>query len=132
MSRDVYLISYDSPIFPAHWGLWIPSTEEPNAGKVIQVLGDPANGFDHEFIRNYNPSIDSRTHRFVLLGKVKDKDIVDVPVDGTPSADKIAVDDIERNALAVPAPGKSLNSSSHVNMHLIHLMSRPDGISSPR
>jgi hypothetical protein len=49
-----------------------------------------------------------------LLCQVPEKSIVDVKGDGYFSTDTEAADEIERCALAVPAPGPSLRSSSAV------------------
>jgi hypothetical protein len=46
----------------------------------------------------------------VLLANIEDRHIVDVPGDGSQSSDKTVADDIEQQALAIPAPTKSLNS----------------------
>ena len=112
MAREVYLIIYHSPLFPAHWAFWIPSVESAKIGKKLHVFGDAAKGFEHEFQRNYSTAGTQRKHSLVLLANVEDKHIVDVPGDGSQSSDKTAADDIERQALAIPAPVKSLNPSA--------------------
>jgi hypothetical protein len=112
MTRDVYLIIYHSPLFPAHWALWIPYANNSQIGKKLHVFGDAAQGFEHEFQRNYSPAGTQRKHSLVLLAKVEDRYVVDVPGDGSQSSDKDAVDDIERKVLATIAPPKSLNSSA--------------------
>jgi hypothetical protein len=111
MTREVYLIIYHSPLFPAHWALYVPSVNNPKVGKKIHVFGDVAKGFEHEFLRNYNPTGTQRRHSLVLLAEVEDQHVVDVPGDGSQSADKTATDGIEQMALSIPAPTKSLTSS---------------------
>jgi hypothetical protein len=69
MSRPVYLIIYHSPIFAAHWALWIPSYDQDvigQTGKIINVQGSPCEGFIHEFERNYDLSTESRSHSLKL------------------------------------------------------------------
>lgn len=78
----------------------------------IRRYRDAAKGFEHEFQRNYSTAGTQRKHSLVLLANVEDKHIVDVPGDGSQSSDKTAADDIERQALAIPAPAKSLNPSA--------------------
>jgi len=64
MTRDIHLIFYPSPLFPAHWGLWIPSVGNPQIGKMVHVVGDVATGFEHQFKRNY--SLITTTRRYDL------------------------------------------------------------------
>jgi hypothetical protein len=114
MSQDIFLLTYDSPLFPAHWSMWGPSDrlgpggDHNPLGKVIQVVGDPREGFEHEFKRNEElEGTGCRYHQF-LLASVPKAFVVDVVGDGSFTTDKVAVDVIERCALSVPAPGKSL------------------------
>jgi hypothetical protein len=114
MSQDIFLLTYDSPLFPAHWSMWVPSDrlgpggDHNPLGKVIQVVGDPREGFEHEFKRNDElEGTGCRYHQF-LLASVPKAFVVDVVGDGSFTTDKVAVDGIERCALSVPAPGKSL------------------------
>lgn len=109
MVRDISLLVYHSQLFPAHWGLWVPSAGNPTVGKVIHVTGDSFSGFGHELKRGYSTVNTDRKPDLFLLANVEDRHIVDTPVCGV---DTIAVDDIERIALATPAPVKSLNRAS--------------------
>lgn len=111
MTRDIYLIVYNSLLFPAHWTLWIPTKANPQIGKGIHVTGDAANGFQHEFKRNYDLSEEDRANRLFLLAQVDDRWVADVPGDGSFSVDTTPADDVETIALSVPAPGKSLRTS---------------------
>jgi hypothetical protein len=117
MSRPVYLIIYHSPIFTAHWALWIPSYEEEvikKTGKIINVQGSPSEGFIHEFERNYDESTESRSHSLKLLVLIDSENVVDTS--GEYSVDNTAIDVLERSALAIPAPGPSLRSAGeHVS-----------------
>lgn len=110
--RDIYLIVYHSPMFPAHWAFWIPSISDPQVGKKIHVTGDSFRGFQHEFQRNYYPSTTGRTHSLILLASVEDQFVKDVPGNREFSVDTDAADDIEKKALEIPAPGKSLRSAT--------------------
>ncbi|RMZ68164.1 phosphotransferase family [Pyrenophora seminiperda CCB06] len=112
MTRTVYLLIYSSPLFPAHWALWIPSLHDPTIGKRLHVEGDASNGFEIAFIRNYVLDVTSRPHQSLPLAEVADHHVLDVNGDGSPSSDSIAHDDLERVLLSVPAPGASLVSSS--------------------
>lgn len=112
MTRDIFLVVYHSPLFAAHWSLWVPSAKDPAIGKIIHVTGDAITGFDHEFKRNYSFADTLRKYSLIHLSSVEDKHVVDTPGDGSLSLDKDPVDDIERKALTVPAPGKSLLSAA--------------------
>ena len=111
MTRNIYLIVYGSPLFPAHWTLWIPTEANPQIGTGVHATGDVVNGFQHEFKRNYNLSEEDRAHRLFLLAQVEDQWVVDVPGDGSFSVDTTPTDGVETIALSVPAPGKSLRTS---------------------
>ncbi|KAH9865823.1 hypothetical protein J1614_009410 [Plenodomus biglobosus] len=112
MTRTVYLVIYNSPLFPAHWGLWLPSLTDPTLGKFLHAEGDAANGFEIVFKRNYDLDATSRPHQSLPLAEVSEDHAIDVPGDGSLVADSIAHDDLERVLLSVPAPGASLVSAS--------------------
>lgn len=111
MTRTIYLIIYNSPLFPAHWSLWIPSLHNPTTGKRLHATGDAATGFTIVFERNYVMSADSRQHQCLPLADVSDHHVVDVNGDGSEGSDSIAHDDLERILLSVAAPGASLLSA---------------------
>lgn len=114
MSRPVYLIVYSSPLFKAHWALWVPeySSQASGRGKVIHVTGDPRTGFEHQFKRNYDINATDKAHMTVFLGNGDASRILDTPGDGYYTNDTAARDDLEHWALTVPAPGPSLRSSN--------------------
>ncbi|KAF1943670.1 hypothetical protein EJ02DRAFT_433041 [Clathrospora elynae] len=112
MTRTVYLVIYNSPLFPAHWGLWIPSLNDPTVGKLLHAEGDAANGFEIVFKRNYALDATSRPHQSLPLAEVSDHHVVDVKGDGSRGSDSTAHDNLEQVLLSVPAPGASLVSSS--------------------
>jgi len=72
---------------------------------------------------NTNSKGTTRRYDLVPLAKVDDKHVVDVPGNGEGSSDKNPADDIERKALTVPAPGKSLISASSQVGLLSHFLS---------
>jgi len=117
MTRTVYLVVYNAPIFPAHWGLWIPSSNDPGVGKLLHAEGDAATGFDIVFKRNY--ALDSTTRKYTLLqvAEVSDQHVVDVTGDGSRGSDATAHDKLEQVLLGVPAPSASLVSSSSQVRH---------------
>jgi hypothetical protein len=112
MTRTVYLIVYNSPLFPAHWGLWIPSLDDPTVGKRLHAPGDAANGFEIDFDRNYTLDATNRQYQSLVLAEVSNYHVVDVKGDGSRRSDSTAHDDLEQVLLSVPAPGASLVSSS--------------------
>lgn len=111
MARPIYLIVFHSPLFAAHWSLWIPSPKNSTIGKVSHVEGSPSAGFSHEFKRNYDISTESRKNSVIFLCQVDGDSVVDAAGDGAYSTDATAVDVVERWALAVEAPGPSLRSA---------------------
>jgi len=108
MPRTVYLLVFNSPLFPAHWGLWIPSVEKPNIGKLLNATGDAATGFEIGFERNYDLGAITLRHQILQLAEVLDHHVVDVTGDGSPAKDQTAHDYLEQVALRVPAPARSL------------------------
>lgn len=116
MSLPVYLIIYHSPIFAAHWALWIPDFEKEtagNTGKIINVQGNPGDGFVHEFERNVDLTEETRSYSLKLLCRIP-LDMV-VKADGGHAIDNAPIDKIEEAALAIEAPGPSLRPVSSVS-----------------
>jgi hypothetical protein len=113
MPRTVYLIIYNSPLFPAHWGLWVPQKDgDQNIGKLIHATGDARNGFQVAFKRNYDLGTTSRSYQLLPLAEVADQHVVDVKGDGKKGTDTTAHDYLEQVALSIPAPGRSLRSAT--------------------
>jgi hypothetical protein len=116
--RPVYLVVYNNRVFLAHWALWIPSHDTGadkagNVGKIIHVQGDARSGFNHEFKRNYDMSVTTRTKEILLLGSTNSKNVVDGTYTGPVVLDNTATDVIEQWALYIPAPGPSLRSVNY-------------------
>ncbi|KAF2752611.1 hypothetical protein EJ05DRAFT_505899 [Pseudovirgaria hyperparasitica] len=113
MSRTVHLIVYNSPLFPAHWGLWVPQKDgDQNIGKLIHATGDARNGFEVAFKRNYDLGATSRSYQLLPLAQVADQHVVDVKGDGRTGTDTTVHDYLEQVALSIPAPGRSLRSAT--------------------
>ena len=112
MNRTVYLVVFNSPLFPAHWALWIPHEDSDGKGKLLNINGSAATGFDLEFERNYSLRNCSRTHQTIELAKVPTQYVVDVKGDGSESTDSTAHDYIEEVALGIAPPAPSLVSVS--------------------
>ncbi|PGH13164.1 hypothetical protein AJ80_06410 [Polytolypa hystricis UAMH7299] len=101
MSRTVFLLVFRSPLFPAHWALWIPSADDKNVGKVIEVDGSVHTGFEHSIDPVFDLSKTTRTFVVIKLGEISDDTVVD--------SESRIIDPIEQVALSVPAPGPTLN-----------------------
>jgi hypothetical protein len=112
MPRTVHLIVFRSLLFAARWGLWIPSTNNPDIGKYLHATGDPANGLQVAFKRNYDLGDKSRPYQLLELAQVLDHYVVDVNGDGSESEDQTAHDYLEEIALNIPAPRRSLISAT--------------------
>jgi len=110
MRRTIYLIIYTSPLFPAHWSLWIPRKDKPSVGKRIHAEGNSHSGFTIAFERNYNIDEDGRRYQLIALADVADACVEDSrrDEDELPSTDQVPCDRVEELALGVEAPGKSL------------------------
>ncbi|KAM7219905.1 hypothetical protein V8F06_004760 [Rhypophila decipiens] len=130
MARSVYLLIYNSPLFPAHWAIWIPSEAKSTTGKLIHARGDARSGFDVTVDRNYDISQTGRKHEIIPLARVDDSNVVDSPSDAprtreTGSAGTFSPQDkVEQIALRVPAPGPSLRTASDVR----HLLQAPTAL----
>ncbi|KAI0973578.1 hypothetical protein F4678DRAFT_425193 [Xylaria arbuscula] len=112
MSRTIYLIIYKSPLFPAHWALWVPSEANPNIGKRIHAEGDAATGFRLSFDRNYDITQDPRKYEILALAEIERDLLLDTPGDGANRVDAEPRDAVETVAAKVPPPGPSLISST--------------------
>lgn len=112
MARTICLIIYKSPLFPAHWSLWIPSLNNPITGKRLHATGDAANGFEVVFERDYNLDTESRSYQLLVVAEVSDTHVIDVEGNGSQGSDATAHDDVERVLLSVTPPGPSLVSST--------------------
>jgi hypothetical protein len=125
--RKVYIISFDNPLYPAHWALWIPTIDangtEQQFGKEIQVEGDANKGFAHGFKGNCNLSRTTRKHQLTFIGLVDSQNIIDGVDDSNSEAHEYykETDRLEEVALEVAAPPKTLSSAkdkSSVRFHI--------------
>ncbi|KAF2801836.1 uncharacterized protein BDZ99DRAFT_469349 [Mytilinidion resinicola] len=107
MPQTISLLIFNSPIFPAHWALWLPHPANSNTGKLINAVGDAATGFEIIIEREYDLRNITQRYQLVALDEVSD-----VKEDGRNSKDSTAYDCIEKVALSVPAPKKSLVSAT--------------------
>ena len=110
------LIIYSSPLFPAHWSLFMPSSNQ-SVGTRIHVTGSSHSGFTHEFVRSYDLSTDTRSYKLVPLPDInfefvsREKEETEIKGgEGGESVDVLPRNELERLALEVSAPGKSLKS----------------------
>ncbi|KFY94913.1 hypothetical protein V500_03001 [Pseudogymnoascus sp. VKM F-4518 (FW-2643)] len=93
MSREILLVVYhQSPNTPAHWTMFIPSTDGAVQGKKIHAVGNPFQGYQLE-IAEYDISKDERKYETISLGFVND--------DG--------LSQLDTKARSIPAPGVSKN-----------------------
>lgn len=121
MSRPVSILIFPSPLFPAHWSLFIPSIVTEAIGTRIHVHGNARSGFTHEFVRNYDIAPSTQGDKLVPLGWVDGRLLESNDGLGTSesaecngglteSRDVDAKNELERIALSVRAPGPSLNT----------------------
>jgi hypothetical protein len=118
-TRDIFLVIYSSRLFPSHWGVFVPSSEGSDTGTLINVIGDPSVGFEHEFKRDYGKEDDGRVSKILLLGKVVFEHVKSREEVGRGTND-IPDNILEDIALSIPPPSKSLRpSGSSVSIQTI-------------
>jgi hypothetical protein len=112
MDRTLYVLVYPSRLFAAHWSLWIPYVDaagrETDIGDRIHVTGDRLNGFEYEYIRNYNIREDDRHPNSFSIGSMAAQALEHLEKNGEDDNSGI-LNALDRACRAVPAPGPSLN-----------------------
>lgn len=125
---DIFLLCYlPSPLFHAHWALFIPNQARPQCGTVLNVRGNPLNGFVHEFERGYIPSEDPEKPPTVLkLGTIAER-LVRSELTAPDGKDATAYSQLEQLALSIDAPGRSLGrgASKDVSLDSHHRLRKP-------
>jgi hypothetical protein len=106
-TKNILLVIYSSRLFPSHWGVLLPSSEGSGAGTLINVVGDPSLGFEHEFKRDYGGEDTRRVSKSLLLGKVASEHVTNRKEVGQ-VVDNIPNNTLEDIALSIPPPSKSL------------------------
>ena len=109
-TRDIFLVIYSSRLFPSHWGILVPSSEGSNTGTMINVIGDPSTGFEHEFKRDCGGGDARRVSETLLLGTVASEHVKGRKDVGQ-NTDDIPNNRLEDVALSIPPPSKSLRRS---------------------
>ena len=116
-SHTLQLIVYHSRLFKAHWAVLVPHGPDTSVYTKVQVTGTLAQGFEHEFQREYDPEATGRGHSLFPLGSVPADAVasaLDMPVDEEDTT--TASNKLERIALGVPAPGPSLRAAGSDNV----------------
>jgi len=111
-TKETFLVVYSSRLFPSHWGVLVPSSRGTDAGTLINAIGDPSAGFEHDFKRDYGGEDTRRVAKTLLLGKVAFEHAKDRKEVGQ-STDNVPNNTLEDVALSVPPPYKSLRSSKN-------------------
>lgn len=112
-ARPIQLIVYHSRLFKAHWAILVPHGPDTSVCTKVQVTGTLAQGFEHEFQRDYDPEATGRGHSLFPLGSVPEEAVVSdlaTPLDEEDTT--TASNRLEEIALSVPPPGPSLRSAS--------------------
>ena len=119
-TKDIFLVIYASRLFPSHWGVFVPSLVGSDTGTLINVIGDPSIGFEHEFKRDYGGEDTRRVSKTLLLGEVasehsKGRNEAGQNIDNVPN------NTLEDIALSIPPPSKSLRRGcSSVSFEATH------------
>lgn len=116
---DIFLLCYlPSPLFHAHWALFVPEKSRPECGTVLNVRGDPLHGFEHEFERGYIPSEDPEKPPTMLkLGRIAER-LIRSEGTAPDGKDATAYNQLERLALSIDAPGRSLGRGASKDVSL--------------
>ncbi|KAI1139345.1 hypothetical protein F5Y05DRAFT_345408 [Hypoxylon sp. FL0543] len=121
MHRTLYVLVYPSRLFAAHWSFWLPyvndGDRQSNTGDRIHVTGDRLNGFQYEYIRNYNVSEDDRHPNAFPIALMSETHLIEpskcgsiIPGGEDPKdAEDITLNAFDKACREVPAPGPSLN-----------------------
>ncbi|KAI1472384.1 uncharacterized protein F4812DRAFT_11326 [Daldinia caldariorum] len=121
MRRTLYVLVYPSRLFAAHWSFWLPYTDaddrQSNTGDRIHVTGDRLNGFQYEYIRNYDVCEDDRNPSAFPIGLVSEMHLTQANKDETAissgedqrDSENIVFNSFDEACREVPAPGPSLN-----------------------
>jgi hypothetical protein len=91
---------------PAHWCIFIPSSANPSIGTVIHAVGNPFQGYNLEFKRNYDVSKTRRRFSSIYLATISDQHFGDVPA-AAQSSDTTPRNTMEQVASTISPPGVS-------------------------
>ncbi|KAH8908536.1 hypothetical protein BR93DRAFT_489954 [Coniochaeta sp. PMI_546] len=125
MHRTLYVLVYPSRLFAAHWSLWIPyldsSGQESDTGDRVHVTGDRLNGFQYEYLRDYNVREDERKPNSFPVGSISGDSLRDWREDGDEKSGSDAmryegVNLFDRVCREVEAPGPSLNKVTKLTL----------------
>lgn len=127
-----FLLCYvPSPLFPAHWSLWIPYDGKSGRGTRIHVTGDALNGFQHDFDRGYDPRTDDRHPRLIQLGVVDASSLPQLAERVGPCLEGIdtrvlrACSAVEELSMAIPAPGSGTDTpQAHSRVQIQNYLGR--------
>jgi hypothetical protein len=92
MTTILNLIVYHSPLFAAHWTLFLPSPTNAKIGRRIHADGSPASGFEI-LSEEYNLTECTQSYEIIELGVVE-------------------INDLECVTRSIEAPKKSLVSAA--------------------
>lgn len=118
MYQPLYVLVYPSRLFAAHWSFWIPhldaSGQESDTGDRIHVTGDRLNGFQYEYVREYDVREDERRPNSFAIGLISTASVSEKAEDdqdtlGVAAEKTDAFNSFDRACREVQAPGPSLN-----------------------
>jgi hypothetical protein len=121
MYQTLYVLVYPSRLFAAHWSFWIPHLDsggqESSTGDRIHVTGDCLNGFEYEYVCDYNVDQDDRKPIAFPIGLVLVSDTTNTGIDQKRDlikskesvTQKVTWNRFDDACRQVSAPGPSLN-----------------------
>lgn len=127
MYQILYVLVYPSRPFAAHWSFWLPhldqNDQESIIGDRIHITGDRFNGFEYEYVRDYNVREDSKKPTAHPVGSILASHLSGTGVDRNSTSGGIPKTYSENNYLnlfdetcrEVPPPGPSLNKITDIS-----------------
>ena len=109
--RPLYLMVFRSALFKAHWSFWAPALDDgaQKVGQRVHVTGNVRNGFQLEFVRNYDLTETSGYPTIIEIGAMRTEILQDTPLDRREFREDTPRDRFEFIAQSIPAPSGSLN-----------------------
>lgn len=107
-TRILYVHVYPSPLFAAHWSFFLPSSADSFIGDRLHATGDRLNGFQYEYIKDYNPKGDSSPPTAYAIGRVSS-----AVCRGSVNSPDEQSSLLDQTCREVPVPGPSLNRVAH-------------------
>jgi hypothetical protein len=113
MDRTLYVLVYPSRLFAAHWSFWLPYLDdnghETEIGDRPHATGDRLNGFEYEYVQDYNVKEDDRHSTTFPIGLISATHLSEDGAGSDVEAGTGVLNAFDKACREVPAPDPSLN-----------------------